>query len=198
MKFRFVALGGVLLLVATACGSTSPGARPPPVTRASAPATTVDPDVVPPVVTPAYVNAVLAALNHIEGNAVRLEVATGTISPQEVADIRAIYNDPEFASRSQILSESLLQLDLSKPDPGDAVTTVVNLMTATPACIFAAVSTNLDAVTKAPTPPAASEYAMLEPKTPGNDPQDLNPTPWAYALRVSYTTPTTMPSQCPA
>ena len=76
-------------LVLAACSGKShdaaptTSAPPPPTTaattQASLPAsTTPNPDVIPPVITVAYVNAVFAVLNHINGNAARSLVADQT------------------------------------------------------------------------------------------------------------------------
>ena len=73
-----VALLGVLAACSGKSHDAAPttSAPPPPTTaattQASLPAsTTPNPDVIPPMITVAYVNAVFAVLNHLNGNAVR-------------------------------------------------------------------------------------------------------------------------------
>jgi hypothetical protein len=184
-------------------GTSPPAVGPAPADTAvpspAVPATAIDTSVVPPSIDTAYADAVLADLNHVYGNAVRLLKATHTLPPSAVADLRAIYNDPLYNTELRLFSEALyVDFDTGRDHPGDPVSTVRRLITGTPTCIFVEVVTSLAAVVKTNESPAASEYEMLQPKQAGTDPAGLNTTPWAFSYDTTYKQPTTVASLCPA
>ena len=127
----------LLALVLAACSGKShdaaptTSAPPPPTTaattQASPPASTApNPDVIPPVITVAYVNAVFAVLNHLNGDAVSALVASRhvtptveAVSPCRISTIRCMQK------RSGSPLESLMApSDNVRQPPGDGVTTV--------------------------------------------------------------------------
>lgn len=178
-------------MVAASCSGAHHRAAPP--TTASGP----NPDVIPAVITPAYVDAVFRVLNHIDGDASRALLAAGKVTPGVLTDLRAIYNDPLYAQEVKIEEQSINgDTSLVKRPPGDIQTVVVTLMSSSPQCIFVATRSDFRAVLKAPSSPAASEYWGLMRRQSGNDPYHLNPTPWAFFFNADYTTPTTIPNQC--
>ena len=192
MRRRILALGTALLLsVVPACSgggkkSTRPPAAPGP-----------NPDVVPAVITPAYVDAVFKVLNHINGDAVRSVVASRRISPGVTRELQAIYQDPLFSVEVKVFQQGLESgLSNVKATPGDRVTTVNRLISWTGGCIFVATSSDLSAVEVKPGPPAASEYWQLSLKTDAQDPNHLNPTPWALSDNEDFAVPTTVTSPC--
>jgi hypothetical protein len=151
------------------------------------------------VITVAYVNAVLAVLNHIYGNATRTLRATHEVNADVKADLRAIFNDPLYSQQVEGATLSLQgAINNVRPTAGDGLTVVKSLITASPVCIFVETTTTLSAVLVHTTPTAASEYYELAPKQHGSDPGDLNPTPWSFAFNVAYLTPTKVQSQCAA
>lgn len=175
--------------------TTAPPATVSTTTTTTAPS--VNPDVVPSVITPAYVDAVMKKLDHIYGNAVRLEVATKDIPPQVITDLRAIYADPLYQKELQIFSQGLiLGLSSVKSHPGDPVVTVDKLESASGSCIFARVTTSLSAVTLRASAPPADEYLMLRRVVPRDNPQFINGTPWQIAYDRTFTTATRMASKC--
>jgi hypothetical protein len=193
MRRRVWVLGVVVLLFAvSACsGGGKKDARPPAIPGPN-------PDVIPAVITPAYVNAVFKVLNHIDGDATRLLAVQRVITPAVQTDYRAIYNDPMYASELAAASESIQQgvIKNVRTDAGDAVTTVVRLISASPRCIFVETATDLSAVFVEPRPSPASEYYELSPKQHGADPEHLNPTPWAISFNAAYLQPTEVASRC--
>ena len=195
MRRRYLAIGAVLIGLLSGCSS---GGR-----HASAPATTLatasspNPDVVPAVITPAYVNAVFRVLEHIDGNASRALIAAHAVTQEVTADIRAIYNDPLYAEEVRIAEESV-QGDLSnvKRPLGDVRVVVTHLISSSPTCVFLeATSDYTEVVGSLPAAPA-SEYWELEPKQAGADPDRLNPTPWSMSFNRTFQTPTELPNQC--
>lgn len=189
---RVVALLVVLLAAMSGCSSSGHRAAPP--------TTLPDPDVVPAVITPAYVDAVFVVLNHVYGNAVRQIALRRAIDPSAIADLKAIFNDPAFGVQLQAAQAALRgrQIENVRLDGGDAVTTVTQLLTTSASCIFIRGTTDLSRLeVKVPAPPAA-EYFELAPKQQGRDPERLNSTPWAIAVDEAFTTPTTAKSTCDA
>jgi hypothetical protein len=158
-----------------------------------------NPNVIPPVITVAYVNAVFAVLNHINGNAVRALVSSRELTPTVAMYLRAVYNDPLYAQEVKIARESIAgNLANVRVPPGDRLTTTRKLIAASPSCVFAETTTDFSAVLVHSTTPAAAEYYRLTPKQRNADPHRLNPTPWAISFNVAYLSPTSIPDQCPA
>lgn len=189
---RVLAAVATLALVPACSSGGHNGARPP----ATAPGP--NPDVIPAVITPAYVDAVFKVLNHIDGNVTRLLAAQHFVSPAVRQDYRAIYNDPMYQSELAAADESLQQgvIENVRPDAGDATTSVVRLISASAKCIFVETRTDLSAVFIQQRPMPASEYYELSPKQHGADPLRLNPTPWAISFNVAYLQPTDAQTRC--
>lgn len=158
-----------------------------------------DPDVVPAVITPAYVDAVFVALNHVYGNASRTLRADHAVTPAARADLRAIFGDPAYGAQLQAAQQAVDQgvINNIRPNAGDLVTTVTRLVTALPTCIFVEATTNFSAVQVKPTPTPASEFFQFAPKQARNDPEHINPTPWEIAVDDAYLKPTTVRTTCP-
>jgi hypothetical protein len=201
----------LMLLFLAACSgrshdaaSTTSAPPQPPTTSATVqvtPPTTalVNPDVIPPVITAAYVNAVFAVLNHINGDAVRALVASKQVTPTVRLYLRAAYNDPLYAEEITIAQQSIDgNLSNVRSPPGDILTRVERLISATPTCIFAETQSDFSNVVRGSAPPAASEYFSLSLKELANDPHRVNRTPWEFSFNADYQTPKSIPSQCAA
>ena len=195
MRRRFLALGAVAVILVSGCSSG--GHHASGATTSSAVGASPHPDVIPAVITPAYVNAVFRVLEHIDGDASRALIASDAVTPGVLADVRAIYNDPLYAQEVQIAQESV-HGDLAnvRHPPGDVRITVLSLISASRSCIFVKTASDYSAVLRQPGPPVASEYWALKPKQAGGDPGHLNPTPWALSFNVDYKTATSIPDQC--
>jgi hypothetical protein len=223
MRHTRLVIGAVAAVLLAGCGSSSPQTAPstkaaPVVTTATpttvapttvaptttslsttvAPTTTTtvpNPDLIPAVITPAYVDAVFKALDHIYGNVVRLMVNTSNIPPEATADLRAIFADPQFATELKIFSLELDQKpgDLRDP-PGDEITTVEKLLDVSRSCIYLRTTTNYAPVLKDPATSDGSEYYALIPKPDTIDPENLNATAWAIFYNESFQTPTPPPA----
>jgi hypothetical protein len=204
MRTRLLILGVAVAVALGACSSGTHQSAPP--TSVSAPSTTAvpasdapNPDVIPPVITVAYVNAVFAVLNHINGDAVRALLLSRAVTPIVETYLRAIYNDPLYAQEVNIARQSLVgNLNNVRQPTGDLLTNVKQLIAASSRCVFVQTQTDFSQVLIRPDPTAASEYFALTPKQPGADPNHQNPTPWALKFNADYKTPTTIPDQCPA
>ena len=188
---RVLAAVAMVALVAACSGGSRKGSQPP----ATAPGP--NPDVIPAVITPAYVDAVFKVLNHINGNAVRALVASRQLSPPVNSALHAVYADPLYAVELRVFEQGLSTgLANVRVHPGDRTTRVVRLISWTESCIFVQTSSDLSAVEVKPGPPAASEYWKLGLKTESADPTHLNPTPWALSDNEDYTVPTTVVNRC--
>jgi hypothetical protein len=173
----------------TTTTTTSPTTTDPPPSTSTA--------TVPSTITPAYVNSVFVVLNHIYGNALRLELESNSIPTQAAVDLRAIYNDPLYSKQLTIAAQDLAgNRSNVRSDPGDQVTRVIHVISASPTCIFVDTETDVSKVVINP-PPAGYDYYELTPKQPGIDPDGLNRTPWALSYDLFFTSPTPAQNQCP-
>ncbi len=198
---RTLWLSGALVLSVSACGGGSHHAASPTTVRLTAPSastsnaptppastTTTVPDAVniPATIDVPYVNAVLAQLNHVYGNAQRIEIATKFLPPSIPPLLRAIFGDPQYARELNVFSQALQgnTLDGFKLDPPDPISTVTALTHGQAACIEAAVST-VDNAQKTGTAEPLALYVVLRPKLPANDPRRVNRTPWEIAYDLT-------------
>jgi hypothetical protein len=193
MRRRILALGAVLACLVAGCSSSHRVAATTTTSTVPGP----NPDVVPAVITPAYVNAVFRVLEHVDGNASRSLIAAKAVTPAVLADIRAIYNDPLYQQEVKIAEQSVGQnlSDVRRP-PGDVRVTVIDLISWSQQCIFVQTRDDYSQVLIHPGSSPSSGYWGLRRKTPGNDPRSLNPTPWALFFNAVYAAPTSIPDQC--
>jgi hypothetical protein len=186
MKLIYLAVGGLLIATASACSSPSHAADPRP---APAPASTTvpaNPYAVPPVITVAYVDSVLKALNHVYGNAERLEKATNSVNASAVADLRSIYSGPQLDTELQVFQEALSgSLGEVRPDPGDRVFAVTDLESSNSSCVAAVVDASYSAVDLSSSSPKLASV-VLQTKRANAESGSLNPTPWAITYEEEH------------
>ena len=203
MRRTILAIGGVIGLLLAGCGSSQPRALPittlAPATSTST-STTASPavvDPVPPVITVAYVNSVLAQLDAVYSDALRTTLTTKTVSPSVETMLRAIYADPLYATELRVFHDQLQHIpqDLRTP-MGDRITTVAQLISATRSCIFISTHTDFSELVVHPAAPFGSEYYSLVSKIPGDDPNHLNSTPWMFGYNSTSLKPETVPDAC--
>jgi hypothetical protein len=159
--------------------ATEPPRTNPTLATVPAPTTTTNPYAVPAVIDAAYVNRVLASLDALLGDVLRIVKRTNTI-PQEAYDrLKAVYIEPEFL---QLRIDSF-QRDIRegfrgyRPDPGNKASTVLRILTTRPSCIFVEVRRDYSAVgLNART---STEWVALTKHDPSRDPSRYNATPWA-------------------
>jgi hypothetical protein len=202
MRRRVLALGSAAALILGACSSSSH--RVAPATSSTVPSTTAitqaaapNPDVIPAVITPAYLDAVLVVLNHVYGDATRALRISHAITPQVKENLRSIFAEPLYDQQIQAATLSLKgPIANVRRNSGDGTTVVVHLISASPYCVFMQTSTDLSQVLVHPTPKAASEYYELAPKDARNDPTRLNTTPWVFAYNSAFLKPTSVQNPC--
>lgn len=188
---RVFALSVLVLVSLSACSGNTHKATSP--TTADGP----NPDVIPAVITPAYVDAVFKVLNHIDGDASRTLYLSNAVTAGVLADLRAIYADPLYASEVQIAHQTLASDRRNVRDPpGDIRTSVVRIISASATCVFVQTKADYSAVLYRPGPSPASTYWVLSTKRQLDDPYHLNPTPWSLGFNAVYLTAQTIPNQC--
>lgn len=194
MRRRYLAIGAALISLLAGCSSGHHAATP---STTSTTSSSPNPDVVPADITPAYVDAVFAVLNHINGDAVRSLLTAGRLTSSVTADLGAIYGPPLYSVEAKVFQAGLSQntSNLRRP-PGDRLTRVLSVITANPSCIFVKTASDLSSVELHPTVTPASEYWELQTKAQGEDPSHINPTPWVLTFNADYRTSTDLPSTC--
>lgn len=157
----------LLTLVLGACSSGGSSAPPPTAPAAGAEET-------------ATIDRVLAGLDGVMGDTQRILVRERRITPEVTERLRAIYVGPELLNQIDAFRADVANgLVGVKNPPGNRVTTVSRLITVSPICIFVEVTRDYAPVTAGAAPRPASLYVVLVTKSEGDDPRQLNPTPWA-------------------
>ena len=128
----------------------------------------------------AYVNRVLAGLDHAVGDVTRIVVTDRTIPPHAIDRLKEIYLDNELLQLVVDVYQEDLFRNLAgiRPNPGDKKTTVVELITVTPRCVFAKVRT--DASEVALTADAIYEQWVGITPIEGRDTPRSNLTSWGF------------------
>ncbi len=181
---------------ATSAAVNAPSSATP---SRTAPSSVINPDVIPPVITIPYVDAVFKVLEHIDGNVLRQLLQSRGITARITAELAAIYNQPLY-SKEVAIAEQTLAGNMSNiiHPPGDVVMTVVRLISASPTCIFVATKANYDAVLKNPGKSPGSTYFALEMKQDYSGDRSLNSTPWSIFFNAVFLNQVTIPDQCAA
>ena len=149
------------------------------VPTAPAVTSTTNPYAVPEVIDAAYVNRVLAGLDAAVGDVVRMVVAAGHVTPESLDRLKTLYQGEAFSQRvNSFTADSAEGFSDYKPNPGNRRTTVSELITARPRCIFTRVIRDFSAVGTSPDAELSDQYVGLEPLDPRDDPNGHNPTNW--------------------
>jgi hypothetical protein len=170
-----------VLVAALAAGACTDKKEPlGPTATLAQPTTTTDPYAVPPVIDEAYVNRVLAGLDKAVGDVTRLIVASRTIPPEAVDRLKAIYLDPDLLQLvvDTYQNDLLNELAGVRANPGDRRTTVVDLLSVEPACVFAKVITDASAVAITPEP-TYEQWVAISP-VEGSVDRQFNVTNWGF------------------
>jgi hypothetical protein len=167
---RKTALGIALFLtLSAACSAKGSVARPAATTVASEDAEEV-----------ASVNKVLAGLDGVVGDVERMLVKDKRITTDATDRLRAVYTGHELLNQIDAFRADVANgLVGYKNPPGNRVTTVSELITASPICIFAQVARDYSPATEGLAARPATMYVVLVTKDDSDDPKHLNPTGWA-------------------
>ncbi len=127
----------------------------------------------------ATVNRILAGLDGVMGDLQRILMRERRITSEVTDRLRAIYAGPELLNHIDAFRADVANgLTGYKDPPGNRVSIVSRLITASPICVFAEVTRDYGPVTAGPAPPPSSLYVVLVAKAEADDPRQLNPTPW--------------------
>jgi len=127
----------------------------------------------------ATVNRILAGLDGVIGDLQRILMRDRRITPEVTDRLKAVYAGPELLNHIDAFRADVTNgLAGYKDQPGNRVTTVSRLITASPICVFAEVTRDYGPVTAGPARPPSSLYVVLVAKAEADDPRQLNPTPW--------------------
>lgn len=197
---RLSAAALCLLLAGCSAASSSPRAEggaslPPPAPPGPGPSAGY---AVPAVITAAYVQRVLDALDSVDGEAFRMVKATGSLPPGALERIRAITTPSFFAEQSSILMDQMRSgFSSLRPDPGAPHDEVQGIVSASHACIFASVSRDLSALVTS-LPAQRREYLTLRPRQDPGALEGLDPTPWAIGFIGYESDGSAVPDRCAA
>jgi hypothetical protein len=174
-------------MLTSACGGDGDDTADPTVpTAVSTSSTAAAPDVsvIPEKIDEPYLNAVLAALDKVDGDAVRIIHQTKRFPPEAADRLNAIYSDQRFQIQADAWFEAIAddpQLSAIKPNPGNRKTTVERVISSSPSCVFMAVSRDQSANSVTPGP-SSTQYVGLRPLDTSNDPKHFNPTAWMMTV----------------
>ena len=142
---------------------------------------------VPETIDVAYVERVMAALDHLEGEAVRRAAAMRQLDQEFYEYFLAMYNPKYFELATQAWEEIADSgFESLAPQPKDPETTVQRLISARRECIFFAAKRDSSPMFTTPDPPRPQRYVALVPLTPARDPDGRNPTPWIINFDGRY------------
>ncbi|MFP5318088.1 MAG: hypothetical protein ACLGI2_07305 [Acidimicrobiia bacterium] len=130
----------------------------------------------------AYVNRVLAGLDAIVGDVVRMVVQTKTIPREAVDRLKAVYATDSLLDRilDSLSRDVAFRLPTYRSEPGNKKSGVVELLSGSASCLFAKVSRDYSEVAANPTPGERTEWVALRPLDPSRDPAAYNTPAWAY------------------
>lgn len=160
-------------------------------TSAATTATTAVSYDVPATIDVPYIEKVMTALDHVEGEAVRRVKGQGSLDEDFVRTLAAIYH----SEAADLTQQGWLEVAggdfqaLASP-PGDPKTTVQRIISASPSCMFVAAERDFSAMFGTPDPPGSQRYIALVPVPGERNPGGLNPTPWAMSFDGHFTNQT--------
>lgn len=179
-------VGFVVLVLVTLAACRGSGADEPETTVPTAASTTTTTAVsyaVPPTIDAAYIQKVMAALDHVDGDAARRAAQQKALDEQFLRMYVAIYTDKYFnfvkEAWYQIAGDGFKDL---LANPGDPVTTVERVIRADPQCILFQAKRDYSAQLRGPDGSEPPRYVALVPLPADRNPTGLNPTPWIMSL----------------
>jgi len=169
----------VAALLAVACGDKDEPLGP--VGSVPQGTTTTNPYAVPEVIDEAYVNRVLAGLDQVVGDAVRLVVKSRQMDEEVFYLLKSVSVGDTFQLKLDGLQADLMRgLPTYNEQPGNKKTTVTRLITTMETCIFAEVQKDFSAVNISGQPSLSTQWVVLVPLDTTRDEYNHNPTPWMF------------------
>jgi hypothetical protein len=162
-------------------GSDIPEATVPTAAPSTASPTTTapaDPYAIPAQIDAAYLNRVFEALERVIGDAARIIVTQQAYPPEAADRLYSVYTEDEFQDQTRIWLDAISGgLRTFRSSPGDRLTTVKRIVSASRSCVFVEAIRDHSRTASEPVPPR-STYVALRPKALDRDRAQLNPTPW--------------------
>jgi hypothetical protein len=150
----------------------------------------------PAAIDEAYVERVLNALYHVEGDAVRLMIDARGMSPEAERLLRSLYTQESVQPvLDSYRSEAAAGFPTARSPLGDVTIDVDRLFTATPSCIFASGRRDFSRANTVQVDPNLVDFVWLVPAEPG---QTANPTPWRIQRQTYRTDGLEERDQCAA
>jgi len=151
--------------------------------------TTTNPYAVPTVIDEAYVNSVLAGLDHAYGDVTRIVVSTRSLPPEVLARLKALYAGELLQLQIDLIAFDLAQgLPGYLQPPGDHHSVVTRIISIRPTCIFAEITRDASEVVRSPDQTYSTQWVALVPAGRSTDLEDFNPTGWAFQFEGYSTT----------
>lgn len=134
---------------------------------------------VPAVIDLSYVQRVLEAIYHLDGEAARHAYAVKSADNELKERLDAIYGGPALADATQVYERNAAEgfSQFANP-PGDAKVSAVTIIQATPTCIVARADLDHGPFFRKPGKPAPQSVIQLGPA----DILPLNPTGWGVVV----------------
>ena len=177
-----MAAGALLVLVA--CNGT-PKAAPPGATVGTAPAqtTSTDPFAAPDAIDTAYVNRVLAGLDSAVGDVVRMVVAAKIVPREGFDRLKAIYGTDALLNLvlDALSQDAARGFPGVRSPPGNQVTIVTELISASRACIYSKVKRDYSKVSVGTALTEDNQWIAVRPLDKARDPYGYNSVGWSYA-----------------
>jgi hypothetical protein len=170
---------GVVVAASLAVGACAQKEEPlGPTATVPQATTTTDPYAIPSVIDEAYVNRVLAGLDHALGEVTRIVVSERAVSDATVNRLRRLYIG-EYFNLIVASYEADMQNGFStySDNPGDRQTIVTDLLSATSSCVFAEVARDYSAASSRPSAPT-TEWVAIRHSTDINIVD--NPVRWTF------------------
>lgn len=173
----------------------TPTPSPTPTEPASpSPSPTPETYEIPEVMDEVYVERVLNALYRVEGDALRLMIQAGTVTPEAEGMVRALYAEEYAGPLLEAYRADADEGFPGLPSPvGDPTFDVNQVIAASPSCILASGLPDLSGVTTAVEADDREEFLWL---TPLQGQEQANPTPWEIRLSIFESEGLPEASQC--
>jgi hypothetical protein len=128
-----------------------------------------------------YVNAVLARLDPLLGEALREAMRAGEVTAEARAAYEAVYVEPALSAQLDLLAEEIERGTVGLLEPiGAPRTTAREILNRAEGCVVVETRVDYSEVVHSPPPPPEGfrSFAGLRAKAPGEDEAGRNPTAW--------------------
>ena len=181
---RVRALAVIAVVALASCrdgGAEEPRTTVPtaPDTSSSTTGTTAVSYEIPATIDAPYIEKVMAALDHVYGEGARYMASNRKVDGQFAEYLAAAFGGESFSLKQQLWGQIITDdFRLLRPEPGDAETTVKQVLIAEPTCVIFEAGRDFFPIFTEPDQPGPPRFVALVPLPPDRDVRHLNPTPW--------------------